>query len=445
MAHTLPRKGSKRVVFLHPDLGIGGAEKLIVEAAYALKEKGHSVTVCTSHYDPKRCFEKTKEMDIYVAGDWLPRSLFGKLHILFALLRAVWLSICVVWSQKADVYITDQIAVYNGCLRLLCYTPIVFYCHFPDQLLSKRQSIIKKIYRIPFDLVEEITTGLADIVLVNSKFTGRIFRKTFRMLHHINLQILYPAVSLPPLEAVKKYKKEGSVISFLSINRYERKKNIALAIHAFAAFLKLLAEKKLSSEAKKNKDVKLIIAGGCDAKVRENIEYYEELNDLAYNHYNIPKYNLQFLRSFDDSEKENLIGSASCVLYTPEGEHFGIVPIEAMAHQTLVIALASGGPKESVVDNKTGFLCDKIPPDPNQWASRMMQVYSQPSRAAEMGRNGRRRVECVFSFSAFRDKFHEAVSTAGASDAVYRTLFVRAWMAGFCVLIIGLAMFIIRR
>eukprot|EP00954_Amorphochlora_amoebiformis_P027145 1383584-Amorphochlora_amoeboformis.AAC.1 len=116
MAHTLPRKGSKRVVFLHPDLGIGGAEKLIVEAAYALKEKvkglggekfadtytrndtpgpaaltlgrglglnvvylnirsltqGHSVTVCTSHYDPKRCFEKTKEMDIYVAGDWLP-------------------------------------------------------------------------------------------------------------------------------------------------------------------------------------------------------------------------------------------------------------------------------------------------------------------------------------------------------------------------------------
>ena len=32
-----------RVVFLHPDLGIGGAERLVVDGALALQTKGHQV------------------------------------------------------------------------------------------------------------------------------------------------------------------------------------------------------------------------------------------------------------------------------------------------------------------------------------------------------------------------------------------------------------------
>lgn len=34
-----------RIAFLHPDLGIGGAERLIVDAAVALKQRGHDVTM----------------------------------------------------------------------------------------------------------------------------------------------------------------------------------------------------------------------------------------------------------------------------------------------------------------------------------------------------------------------------------------------------------------
>ena len=36
---------------------------------------------------------------------------------------------------------------------------IVFYCHFPDLLLTQRKSFLKKIYRAPLDWLEEITTG----------------------------------------------------------------------------------------------------------------------------------------------------------------------------------------------------------------------------------------------------------------------------------------------
>lgn len=68
-----------RIGFIHPDLGIGklprhavtvvseadlgtgGAERLVVDAAVALKERGHEVVIFTSRHDPKRCFEETRD------------------------------------------------------------------------------------------------------------------------------------------------------------------------------------------------------------------------------------------------------------------------------------------------------------------------------------------------------------------------------------------------
>lgn len=43
---------------------------------------------------------------------------------------------------------------------------VLFYCHFPDQLLTQRGSALKKLYRAPIDRLEELTTGMADTVRV---------------------------------------------------------------------------------------------------------------------------------------------------------------------------------------------------------------------------------------------------------------------------------------
>ena len=51
----------QRVVFFHPDLGIGGAERLIIDAAVGLQERGHKVTIFTSHCDPGHCFEEARD------------------------------------------------------------------------------------------------------------------------------------------------------------------------------------------------------------------------------------------------------------------------------------------------------------------------------------------------------------------------------------------------
>jgi hypothetical protein len=51
----------KNIVFFHPDLGIGGAERLIIDAAVALQTLGHKVTIYTSHCDPRHCFDEARD------------------------------------------------------------------------------------------------------------------------------------------------------------------------------------------------------------------------------------------------------------------------------------------------------------------------------------------------------------------------------------------------
>lgn len=48
-------------VFFHPDLGIGGAERLVVDAAVGLQNRGHKVVIFTSHRDRNHCFDEARD------------------------------------------------------------------------------------------------------------------------------------------------------------------------------------------------------------------------------------------------------------------------------------------------------------------------------------------------------------------------------------------------
>ncbi len=77
---------------------------------------------------------------------------------------------------------------------------------------------------------------------------------------------------------------------------------------------------------------------------------------------------MQFLPSFTDAQRTSLLAACVAVVYTPQNEHFGIVPLEAMAAGRPVLAVNSGGPRESVVDGQTGFLRE---PQPQAFADAM--------------------------------------------------------------------------
>ena len=92
-----------------------------------------------------------------------------------------------------------------------------------------------------------------------------------------------------------------------------------------------------------------------------------------------------------------LLKSAKLLVYTPTNEHFGIVPLEAMLAGVPVLATNTGGPLETVVDGKTGWLCP--PTDYKAWTAVMDRVLHKMSDqdVKRMGVAGIGRVKSEFS------------------------------------------------
>ncbi|KAK6132476.1 hypothetical protein DH2020_033776 [Rehmannia glutinosa] len=391
----MERKDSSKlnIAIIHPDLGIGGAERLIVDAAVELSSNGHNVHIFTSHHDKTRCFEETVSgtFPVTVYGAFLPRHIFYRLHAVCAYLRCIFVALCVLFLYPSfDVVIADQVSVVISLMKMKKLSKVVFYCHFPDMLLAQHTTILRRIYRKPIDFLEEITTGMADLILVNSKFTASTFAKTFKRLSSRGVRpaVLYPAVNVNQFD-----EPNATKLSFLSINRFERKKNIELAISAFA-MLYTSQEDFLKGDNKN--ELSLIVAGGFDRRLRENVEYLEELKALAEREGVSDR--VQFITSCPTSERNTLLSQCLCVLYTPKDEHFGIVPLEAMAAHKPVIACNSGGPVETIKNGVTGYLCD---PSPQDFSMAMSNFIRDPQMSKTMGRQAREHVVQSFSTKIF--------------------------------------------
>jgi starch synthase len=108
----------------------------------------------------------------------------------------------------------------------------------------------------------------------------------------------------------------------------------------------------------------------------------------------------------------SLLSAATAFACPSVYEPLGIVNLEAMACETAVVATATGGIPEVVVDGETGLLVpiDQLgdgsgtPVDPDRYvadfAEALTSVVSDPDRAAAMGRAGRRRAIESFSWDA---------------------------------------------
>ena len=135
-----------KIAFLHPDLGIGGAERLVVDAALALKSKKHDVRLFTAHHDPKHCFSETRDgqLDVTCVGDWLPRRIADRCYALCAFIRMMFVALYAISAGRFDVFVCDQVSACIPLLRLFSpSSKVLFYCHFPDKLLAKRDTSLK--------------------------------------------------------------------------------------------------------------------------------------------------------------------------------------------------------------------------------------------------------------------------------------------------------------
>ncbi|CAD6199806.1 unnamed protein product [Caenorhabditis auriculariae] len=396
-----------RVTFLHPDLGIGGAERLIVDAAVALQDRGHTVKVVTNQFDTSHCFKETEQLDIQVVK-WFPRSVLGKMNALCAYIRMCLAALYICMFYRSDVIVSDQVSACLCVLRMFSSAKLVFYCHFPDMLLTKRETVAKSAYRFVLDSVEEWTTSMADVICVNSEFTAAVVRQTFPSLANRHLTVVYPSLNTNFFDSIERcdlstFIPRGKRYIFTSLNRFEVKKNVKLALQAFEVL-----RKSLPSETFKK--CLLVLAGGYDRLNAENAQYFGALVDLAQE-LDMSQDQVSFIKSPSDEVKVNLLRGSRAVLYTPDREHFGIVPIEAMYLGAPVIAVNSGGPLETVSEGETGFLVDQTP---EAFAEKMKMLIQDDVTWRKMSEKGTDRVRRFFGFEAFSNRFDEIINGANS-------------------------------
>ncbi|RYP70134.1 hypothetical protein DL771_005646 [Monosporascus sp. 5C6A] len=433
----------KTIIFLHPDLGIGGAERLVVDAAVGLQNRGNRVVIFTSHCDPKHCFDEARNgtLDVRVRGNTLiPPSILGRFSILCAILRQLHLILQVYATSELrslgpDAYFVDQLSAGLPLLRLLDPSSrIFFYCHFPDLLLARgRARWWKRTYRLPFDALEQWSMAFADTIAVNSNFTRGVVASTWPSLaKRKELKTVYPCVATGE---ANENEQAGSTLDggegegrplwngkrfLLSINRFERKKDVALAIRAFAGLA-----------LPQRRGVRLVLAGGYDPRVVENVAYHRELVALAaslgLSHRTAgtivtalqtpDDVEVLFLLSVPGALKELLLRNAALLVYTPRNEHFGIVPLEAMLRGVPVLAADSGGPVETVRDGVTGWL--RSPDRPELWTEVMDLVLNRlpEGELVRMSEAGVRRVREGFGETHMAERLDGIFDEMLASEA----------------------------
>lgn len=202
-----------------------------------------------------------------------------------------------------------------------------------------------------------------------------------------------------------------------SLNRFERKKNIKLAIESIAWLRRNL-------DGSITKDLILVIAGGYDLRLRENVDHHRELQALCdennLKHVTVWPHQepsdvdpnesdmatVFFMPSISDARRNALLAKTFCLLYTPSNEHFGIVPLEGMAMGIPVIGMNSGGPKETIIDGVTGFLCE---PTPSSVGSRVKLLLGGKVSLHEMSQKAKEHIRRNFSMRRFGDQWESII------------------------------------
>lgn len=147
----------------------------------------------------------------------------------------------------------------------------------------------------------------------------------------------------------------------------------------------------------------LVIAG--DATPGDE-RYLESLHDIA-REVGVEG-RVRHIGSVGRPELARLLDAADVVVVPSRSESFGLVPLEAAACGTPVVAARVGGLLESVVDGETGVLVDGR--DPREWAEAVGAILDDVDLQVELGLAGRRVVS--------RRDWHDV---ARDLEAVYRS------------------------
>lgn len=346
-----------------------GVERTILETVKRSKDE---YTIFTNHYDREGTYPKFKNLKvIQLKKISVRRNIFSTIQ-----------AALVILFQKINLDGFDMLMVHSdglGDLILLRnrQIPVVCFCHTPlrpvfDLEYRKRaraqrtrsRRFLYSIFDLIFKQIDRLFWKRYKYIFFNSQESlnrakaGKILNKLS------DYQVLHPGVDWEKIKPTWKFGKY-----FFVPGRIMWTKNIEFAIEAFKVF----------NHQSKNSGFRLIIGGQVDNKSKS---YLKWLKGLSKNQKDI-----QFVVNPNDQKMQNLYKNCYAVIVASFNEDWGIVPIEANAHGKAVLALNSGGFKESQIDGLTGYL---IKNEISKLAEKMYFLLKNKKQTVKMGRAARK-------------------------------------------------------
>ncbi len=277
-----------------------------------------------------------------------------------------------------DLVISSSYAVAKGVITgpnqlhiCYCHSPIRYAWDLQHQYVHERGFLGKVRAWVQRALLHYVrmwdlrTAHGVDYFVANSAFVARRISKVYGRR---------ATVIHPPVETKAFKLNEGKRENFyLTASRMVPYKKVDLIVRAFNA----MPEKKL-----------LVIGDGPE---------FQKVKALAGG-------NITLLgrQSFD--ALANYMERARAFIFAAE-EDFGIMPLEAQACGTPVIALGRGGAKETIIDSKTGLFFPEQTPNSLCAAVEKFEAMSDQFVPAELRRHAER-----FSIVEFRNRFANFVA-----------------------------------
>ncbi len=365
-----------KLLIIQPYLNIrGGVERVILEIA-----KHYDATIYTMEYDKAATFEGFKEIDIKIVGKDVPlaerlpyRASQG--------LRYGYNFYNLKIKDDYDVanpHISPSEWIRHKNERVL------WYCHTPPREVYDLYSVRMMQRSYKEKMLYAAMTGAYKIIAKNIvknieqvAANSRVTQERIKKYYSKESTVINPGIDY------EKFKDNGDDKFFLYPSRFVVNKRQEYVINAFKEY------------AKRHRGNHTLVLAGTLSKDPEHIRYMRRLKTLA------GSAKIKFVPNPSDKKLADLYSRSTAVLFAAINEDFGIVPLEGMASSKPVISVNEGGPKETVINKKTGFLVNSY----KEMAERMKEVSEDPAMAKQMGKAGRSRIIKNYSWDAFFREF----------------------------------------
>jgi len=327
--------------------GIGGAQKVILKYCLYLKSKGHLLEIFTQRYDQKTAYPDFSKLKITII-----RPTQKNLSPI-AFLRKF---------KGFDIYITNDfpsnfISIRNKPSVWICYSPKRYFYDLKDYFYenaSFKGKISLFLKHLFFKKIDKLSARKTTKIFPISKTISKRIKKYYN-LH--TQDIFYCGID------TKKYKSKEPKNYFLYVSRLVKPKRVDLAIKAMQLI--------------KDKNIELYIIG--KGPEESNLKKLAEGNNK-----------IKFLGELDEEQLIDSYAECLVIIFVPLDEDWGLIPLEAGASGKPVIGANEGGLKETIIDNKTGFL---INPSPENIAEKIILLNKNRELAKKMGLEAREYVK----------------------------------------------------